>query len=161
MSDHNTVLYTKIVLRKEVEAATLIKAEVKLEIDSAYTIGKSVAVLKDGMIVGHLERRTTCVVWRFLRSGSKLAANIYKDVRGYKNEAWFSIISHTMELGVKIQFCEMSREDSKLLVAHFTKRRLFSFSGVTAYQCPESLKPLVSPVKDENAVSSLLFLSVE
>ena len=42
MSDLNTVLYTKIVLRKEVEAAILIKAEVKLEIDSAYTIGKPI-----------------------------------------------------------------------------------------------------------------------
>ena len=161
MCDHDTVLYTKICLRKEVEAATLMNSDVKLEIDAAYTIGKSVAVLKDGMIVGHLERRTTCVVWRFLRSGSKLAANIYKDVQGFKNEPWFSIISHSIELGVKIQFCKMTRDDSKLLVAHFTKRRLFSFSGATAFQCPETIKQLVSPVKDENDVSSLLFLSLE
>ena len=139
MGECTSILYTVIILRKEVDAATLIGSIVKLEIDETYTIGKSIAVLKDAVVIGHLERHASRVVWRFLRSGAKVEARIYSDFRDHQNQAWFIILSHSFEIGVKVQFCNMDREDSKLLLAHFTRKKLLSFPGVSAFfSCPKN-----------------------
>ena len=158
MGEHASVLYNKIVLLKEVDAKSLTGSFVQLEIDQTYTIGKSIAVLKDGVVVGHLDRHAARVVWRFLRTNSFLETKVYEEFRGHQNKAWFSILSKSYEIGVRIRFCNMTRQDSKLLIAHFTRKRMISFPGIYVPQCPENLKELVRPVKDENGVSSLLSL---
>ena len=59
MGEHASILYSKIILLKEVDTKSLSGSLVQLEIDKAYTIGKSIAVLKDAVVVGILERRVT------------------------------------------------------------------------------------------------------
>ena len=158
MAEHASILYSKIVILPDVDKKSLTGAQVQVEIDEAYTIGKSVAVLKDAVVIGHLERHSARVVWRFLRSGSLVQTSIYLDIRNHQNVAYYSIIKRSWEIGVKIRFCKMTREDSKLLMAHFTRRKMVCFPGIFIPQCPENLKELVRPVKDENGVSSLLSL---
>ena len=161
MANHDTILYSYIILFDEVDEKSLTNSWVTLEIDEAYTIGKSIAVLKDGEVVGHLERYAARVVWRFLRSGSTIKAFIYSALFDRENKACYTIISRSYEIGVKIHFCDMTREDCRMLVAHFTRKKLNAFPGMSSSNCPENFRPLVSPVKDENGVSSLLFLALE
>ena len=127
--------------------------------DLAYTIGKSIAVLKDGNILGHLDRSVSRVVCRHLRSQSNLTAIIYSRIGVWKNEPWFSILTHSFEIGIKITFSDKSREDAKLLLAHIAWRKINSFPGVLLLNCPKDLESLVRPIKDENGISSLLFNS--
>ena len=157
MDESNPTLFSKIVLLKDVEITPLMGSTVTLEIDISYTIGKSIAVLFDKTVIGHLDRSAARVVWRHLHSHSLLTAEIYMGVGNWKNQAWFSMMTHSFEIGVKIEFCHKTREDAKLLLAHFTRRKLNCFPGVAPHHCCEVLKPLVCPVKDENGVSSLLF----
>ena len=56
MANDSTVLYSYIIFFDEVDAKSLISSWVSLEINEAYTKGKSVAVLKDGEVIGHLEQ---------------------------------------------------------------------------------------------------------
>ena len=158
MGEHASILYSKIILLKEVDTKSLSGSLVQLEIDKAYTIGKSIAVLKDAVVVGHLQRHAARVVWRFLHSHSLVEAEVYVEIRGRQNVAWYSIIPRCFKIGVKIRFCNLTREDSKLLMAHFTRRKIICFPGVYVPQCPKNLKELVRPIKDENGISSLLSL---
>lgn len=155
------VLYTKIHLRKDIEMKALVGSPVKLEIDQTYSIGKSIAIKINEDVVGHLERRSTRVVWRFLRSGERMDALIYESIRGYTNKARYSIIHHSFEIGIKIHFFGLLRDDAKLLLAHFARKKLNNFPGVSQFQCPENLKSFVSPVKDENGNSSLFLHCIE
>ena len=116
MEENIPTLFTKIILRKNVDLCTL-QGFVALEIDEAYRIGKSVAVLHGGNVIGHVEKIATPTVWRFLRSGDELTAEVYKGVGGWMNERWFSVMTHSFEIGVKIQFPRLNRENGKLLLA--------------------------------------------
>lgn len=156
MEDFVPNLFTKVVLLKDVEVPPLFGSTVTLEIDAAYTIGKSIAVLKDETIIGHVDKRAVRVVKRFINTGAKLEAEIYQKIGTWENEAWYSIVTHSFEVGVRVRFREMSREDGKLLLAHITKRKLNACPGVMTRKCPKELKPLVRPIKDENGVSTLL-----
>ena len=158
MEENIPTLFTKIILRKNVDVSTL-KGFVSLEIDKGYRIGKSVAVLHGGHVIGHVEKIATFTVWRFLRSGDELTAEIYEGVGRWSNEHWFSVMTYSFEIGVKIQFPRLTREDGKLLLAHITRRKLNSFPGVQVGNCPQDLLPWVEPVKDENGVTSLYFAS--
>ena len=42
---------------------------VTLEINAFYTIGKLIAVLHEGNVIGHLVKRVAPLVWRFPQSG--------------------------------------------------------------------------------------------
>ena len=158
MEENVPTLFTRIVLRKDADVSTLM-GFVKLEIDEGYRIGKSVAVLHDGMVIGHVEKIATPTIWRFLRSGDKLSAEVYKGVGKWVNERWFSVLTYSFEIGIKIQFPKLNREDGKLLLAHITRGKLNSFPGVRVDSCPKDLVPLVEPVKDENGLTSLYFAS--
>ena len=59
------VLYTKVILRRDVEMDlnNMREREVRLEIDAAYKIGKSVAVILEDQIVGHLTRWVAKPAW--------------------------------------------------------------------------------------------------
>ena len=110
MGEYTAILYTVIILRKGVDTATLIGSTVMLEIDETYTIGKSIAVLKDSVVIGHLERYASRVVCRFLRSCAEVQAHIYSDIRNRQNQAWYTVLSHSFECtsatwNVKTQSC--------------------------------------------------------
>ena len=158
MEENIPTLFTKIVLRKNMDVREL-KGFVSLEIDKAYRIGKSVAVLHGGNVIGHVEKIATPTIWRFLRSGDELTAEVYEGVGGWMNGRWFSVMTHSFEIGVKIQFPRLNREDGKLLLAHITRRKLNSFPGVLVENCPHDLIPWVEPVKDENGITSFYFAS--
>ena len=142
---------------KEVDFSAISGSAVTLEIDESYKIGKSIAVFHDGNIIGHLERETTRLVWRHLRSHSHLAAEIYTHIGSWINKRWFTIMTYSFEIGVKIQFTQTNREDARFLLAHISRRKLNSFPGIEVDNCPRDLTSLVHPVKDENGVSSLQF----
>ena len=149
-------LFTKIVLLQDVDVTPIIGSTVVLAIDEAYTIGKSIAVLINETIIGHLDSLATKVVWRHIRSGTKLTAEVYPNLGNWRNKAWYSIMTHSFEVGIKVRFCDLNREDGKLLLAHIAKKKLNSFPGVAPCNCPEDLKLMVRPIKDENDVLSLL-----
>ena len=155
--ENGPTLFTKVLIFKEVEVSSLFGSRVALEIDESYKIGKSVAVLHKGNVIGHLEKGTTRMISRHLRSGSCLEAVIYRNVGSCINKRWFSIMSYSFEIGVKIQFTETTREDGILILAHITKKKLNSFPAVEVDNCPIDLDSTVNPVKDENGVSSLQF----
>ena len=102
-------IFSKIVLIEECDISLLQNEEVNLEIDLSYTIGKSIAVLKDETIIGHLDRMVTRVVWRYLRSGAQLKAKVYTEVCGWRNKPWFCILTHSFEIGVTINFLNLTQ----------------------------------------------------
>ena len=65
-----------------------------------------------------------------------------------------------MEIGVRIQLINQSREDSKLFMAYIMRNKLTSFSGISQSYCPESIRCLAFPFKDENHVSSLMHANI-
>ena len=71
--------YSKIILIKnsEVDHDSLINGAVALEIDAAYSIGKSVAALVDGEVIGHLPRYVAKPIWLKLKFGFRIEATIY------------------------------------------------------------------------------------
>ena len=158
MEENIPTLFTRIILRKDVDASIL-AGNVSLQIDEAYRIGKSVAVLYDEKVIGHVEKIATPTIWRFLRAGDDLTAQVYDGVGRWVNERWFSVLTYSFEIGIKIQFPRLNREDGKLLLAHITRGKLNSFPGVRTDNCPEDLMPLVEPTKDENGLTSLYFAS--
>ena len=160
MENHVAHLYAKIVLPHDTDFSSL-PGSVELEIDAAYTIGKSIAVLKNGSVMGHLERRAARLVWRFLRAGTLIEADVYVEYRGWRNQPFYSILSHSYEIGVDIRIHTSSRDDAKLLLTHITRRKLIGFPGISVLASPENLKPLVNPVKDENGVSSVLLACLD
>ena len=130
----------------------------KLNLAITYTIGKSIAVLFNESVIGHLSRESTRTVWRHIHSKIELQADIYKETgTGWKNEAWYSILTRSFELGVRIRVCHENRDDRKLFLAHITRNQLNTFPGIDRFDCPASLTSLAFPVKDENGVSPLLF----
>ena len=108
MGDSSANIFSKIVLMEECDISPLLDKEVTLEIDMSYTIGRSIAVLKDGTIIGHLDRMVTRVVWRYLRSGAPLKAKVYTEVCGWRNKPWFCILTHSFEIGVQINFLNLN-----------------------------------------------------
>ena len=159
MNGRNPSLFTKVILVPDVDDQSLIGASVEVEVDQSLRIGHSIAVLDKGTVIGHLERRAARVIWRHLRSDpvTPITAEIYPAVGKRKNERWFSAMSHSFEIGIKIDFHVQSQEDARLLLAHITRKKLHSFAGVEVDNCPEELKSLVCPYEDDNGVASLYF----
>ena len=160
MNGRTPTFFTRVILLRDVDAAKLIGNTVDLEIDQSFKIGHSIAVLFQGTVVGHLERQAARVVWRHLRSkfASPMTAEIYHQFGTLKNDRWFSAMTHSFEIGVRITFHGTSVEDARLLLAHASRRKLHSFSGVEVDKCPEDLAFWVRPFQDENGISSLYFV---
>ena len=159
-ADWMPTLYSKVVLNDETNATKLFGSNVILEIDRAYTIGKSIAVIREENVIGHLDKSASRVIWRFLRSNSRIVANLYTSIHGWQNQRSYSALTYSHEIGVKISFPDLGRSEGKLLLAHVARHKLNCFPGVTPWNCPEALKLLVRPIKDENGVTSLLISSV-
>ena len=160
MSVQIPTMFTKIILMPDKDVTNLLGATVSLEIDQAFRIGHSIAVLFEGNVLGHLEKRSARVVWRHLQSDPTAAikAEIYRNVGEWNNERWFSIMNHAFEIGVKIDFHEKSQEDARLLMAHITRKKLHCFAGLEVDNCPKDLLSMVRPFEDENGVPSLYFV---
>ena len=156
MDGFKPTLFTKIILLGGVDIASLFGSTVKLEVDNSYSIGKSVAVLVNEAIIGHLDDLSTRVVSRFLRSGSEISADVYRSLGNCCNDSWYSVVTYSFEVGCRVRFPNLSRLDGKLLLAHITKWKLNSFPGVAPCNCPEEIRHLFRPVKDENGVTPLL-----
>ena len=150
-------LFTKVLLFKEVDVSALIGSAVTLQIDESYKIGKSIAVLYEENVIGHLEREATRVIWRHLRSHSHFAALVYTRIGSWMNQRRFTIMSYSFEIGIKIKFTETNREDARLLLAHIARKKLNSFPGVEVDNCPHDLARLLHPIKDENGIFSIQF----
>jgi predicted metal-dependent RNase len=133
---------------------SLIGKSVQLEIDTAYTIGKSVAVLHGGQIIGHLLRCAAKPVWMHLKSGHRAEATIYKKLdSGFENSVCFSMLTKSQELGIRIRVffvdsLDGSRHtsgnyDAKVFLSYIKKHRLNCFPGVTRRNCPPTVKDLL------------------
>ena len=57
IEDSGPTLFSTIILYKEVDVKLVMGEPVTLEIDASYTIGKSIAVLHGGNVIGHLAKR--------------------------------------------------------------------------------------------------------
>ena len=94
------VLYTKVILRRDVEMDlnNMREREVRLEIDAAYKIGKSVAVILEDQIVGHLTRWVAKPAWLHLRHGNKLNGTIYGKLISAKIQCNYDSIKYRYSL---------------------------------------------------------------
>ena len=148
--------YSKIILIKnsEVDHDSLINGAVALEIDAAYSIGKSVAALVDGEVIGHLPRYVAKPIWLKLKFGFRIEATIYDSLEnGFKNSICFSALSKSREIGVRIKIFYQDTYDGDRQISALTDAKLFlsfamrhhlnSFPGVTSSNCPPELKYLV------------------
>jgi hypothetical protein len=162
--DEQPVLFTKIILIKDVIDPSSLKGKhVRLEIDQAYKIGdrKSIAVINEDIVIGHLSSKATRTVWRHLRAKTEMLVDVYEGIAGgWENKPWFCMETGTFEIGIRLQLLLQSREEGKLFMGYVTHHKLNSFSGVTMSNCPESLKCLAFPVKDENHVSTLIHADI-
>ena len=55
--DWTPVLFTKIILRHDVEVSSFLGKKISLQIDAAYTIGKSIAIIFDENVIAHFTRK--------------------------------------------------------------------------------------------------------
>ena len=69
MEDFGPTSFSTIILYKGVDVKLVMSEPVTLEIDASYTIGKLIAVLHGGNVIGHLVKRMAPLVWRFPQSG--------------------------------------------------------------------------------------------
>ena len=150
------VFYSKIILKKdhEMDLNNTSERGVRLEIDVAYTLGKSVAVLHNDNVVGHLPRWAAKPVWRHLQRNGKLEGTIYDELdNGFKNKLCFSTITKSEEIGIQIRFyyhdyvdgnqCISGNSQATMILAYVMKHHLNSFPGVTVSNCPPELRYLL------------------
>ena len=146
-------LYTKVILIKslEMDLSAMKNRDVSLEVDVAYAIGKSVAVILEGQVIGHLPHFVARPVWTHLKFGHRLEATIYDRLdNGFINSVVLSSLSKSPEVGIRIRFfyldcCDGDRRisgnsDAKFFLAYVLRHRLNSFPGVTVSDCPPALK---------------------
>ena len=146
-------IFSKIILinKTESDLNSMIEKEVSLEIDVAYKIGKSVAVLHDGQIIGHLPRFMAKPAWLHLKLSRKLDGRIYQELdNGFQNAICFSALTRSPEVGIRLRFFFEDSVDgnqrisgsssAKLFLTYALKHRLFSFPGITKSNCPVSLR---------------------
>lgn len=148
------ILLTKVILRNDVEIDLNIMRErdVCLMIDASYTIGKSVAVIYENQVIGHLNQWVSKFVWLHLHVGGKMQGTVYDKLNnGFKNSTCFSTLTMSREIGIQIQFYYRDYMDgvlfisgnsqAKLFLAYAIRHHLTSFPGVTLSNCPPELKP--------------------
>ena len=146
-------IYSKIILIKqfEMDLNTMKERDVKVEIDEMYRIGKSVAILLDDRIIGHLPPTIAKAAWTHLRHGGKMTATIYDRLdNGFPNSLCYSALSKTTEVGIRIRFFFADSSDAgrkisgtseaKFFLAYALKHRLNSFPGVTSSNSPPEVK---------------------
>ena len=143
--------YSKVVLIKHaVDDFTILEDKMlELQIDVSFTIGKSVAVLHDGRVIGHLARRAAKTVWIHLKCGHKVEARVYTEINEFKNTICFSNRSKSPEVGIEIRIFFVDVVDGARRISgnnqatsflgFFVKHHLNSFPGVTQPNCPPSL----------------------
>ena len=148
------VMYSKAILIKAIKMDfdSMKNEEVSLEIDAGYTIGKSVAVLFNGQVTGHLTRYAARPIWMHLKGEHKINARIYGQLEnGFKNSIRYSPLTKSPEVGIEIciffvdTFDGSHRisggSDAKLFLAHIIKHRLNCF---TVSNCPPELKHFIN-----------------
>ena len=151
--DEYQEIYSKVILIKseEMDLNTMIGKSLTLEIDAAYTIGKSIAVLSGGKVIGHLTRYAARPVWIQLHSGCPLTAKIYDQLgNGFKNCIQYSMLTRSFEVGITLQFHFKdaldggrrisASSDAKFFLSYVLRHRLNCFPGVTLSNCPPELK---------------------
>ena len=98
--------FSKIVLISsfEMDLAAITNKNVSLQIDAAYKIGRSIAVLLDEQVIGHLTRSASRSIWMQLKFGHRLEATVYGTLEnGFQNKIQFSMLTKSLELGVCIR----------------------------------------------------------
>ena len=148
--------YTKLSLisGKKRSIDELTGQPIELQIDAAYRIGKSVAVLHKETVIGHLNRYAAKTIWIHLKHGHSVQAEIYNShFEGFKNAIRYSTLTNASEVGIRIRVyfpdtfdgdCRISgQSDAKLFLAYILKHHLNSFPGITRSNCPPSLVHLI------------------
>ena len=147
--------FSKVVLIKtaEVDYASLLEQNLELQVDLAYAIDKSVAVLYKETVIDHLTRNSAKPVSIHLRFGHRIEAHVYKEVHGFENSICFSTRSKAPELGIRIKivfkdFIDGGRrvsgmDQAKGFLSYMMKHRINSFPGVTWSNCPPALQYLI------------------
>ena len=111
----------------------------------------------DGQVIGHLQTESTRTIWRHIKSNTEMVVDVYDGIAAiWENLPCFSMHTRSLEIGIRIRLENLSRDDCKLFMAYVTRHRINSFPGVTNSNCPERLRMLAFPFKDENHVSSLM-----
>jgi hypothetical protein len=157
MEEEYQDLFTKVVLMKsDRDFRALIGKPVTVAIDAAYTIGKSIAVLYDGEVIGHLTKRAVRPVWIQLRFDGKVHTDIYDKLdNGFQNTVSYSTLSYSEEIGIRVRvfFSDSfdgkhhfsGNNDAKRFLAFLLNYSIYSFPGVTMSNCPSSIKHLAFP----------------
>jgi hypothetical protein len=145
--------YTRVVLMKTdaINYNSLIGQMVKVQVDTAYSIGKSIAVLQEDQVIGHLIAQVAKRILRFLKNRHVVQAELYDECNGWRNWPCYSKQSFSYELGIciKVYFDDNGKYDATLLLHHILQNRLNSFPGVTLTNCPLSLSYLAFPGRQQ------------
>ena len=147
--------YSKVVLIKSLalDFSSIKGKNVDLELDLSFNVGKSVAVLSDGNVIGHLTSEAAVPIYIHLRFGYKVEAQVYDMVSGFANSICYSNRSKAPEVGVQIRlfFADMvdgerrisSNNQAKGFLSYIMEHHINSFPGVTWSNCPPSLQHLI------------------
>ena len=123
-------VFSKIILIKNPDLGlkSLVDEDVVLEIDAAYKIGKSVAVLLGDQVIGHIPRFMAKSTWLHLKLGRKLQGKVYGQLdNGFKNSICFSMLSKAQEVGIRLRFFFPDHFDGTKWVSGSTDAKLFLF----------------------------------
>ena len=121
------VVFSRVILTSgfEIDLNTLRDQDVTLEVDASYTIGRSVAVLWEGQVIGHLMRQITRPAWIRLQFGYKVQGKIYDCIGGFKNSVRFSTLSKARELGIEMRFYFCDTNDGVRQITGASDAKLF------------------------------------
>jgi hypothetical protein len=68
-------------------------------------------VLCDEVVIGHLTSKVTKTVYRHLRTGMDMHADVYVGTEtGWRNIAWFNTLLQYFEIGIRVKFLYASRD---------------------------------------------------
>lgn len=143
-----------LILGNKHKVEELFERPLELQIDASYRIGKSIAVLRNETVIGHLNRHAARTVWIHLKQGNSVQAEVYRSqFDGFQNAIRFSTLTNAYEVGVKVRIFFpdtvdgirriSGASDAKFFLSYILKNHLNSFPGITRSNCPESLFHLI------------------
>jgi hypothetical protein len=103
-------------------------------------------VEQNGNMVGHLPKEVAPVVWRWLKSGRKVEAFIWKEKYGFDNRIVYARDLQAHVTGIFLTFICTSHQESKDLLYFILTKKLTTFPGISIMNCPSPLKSIAFPV---------------
>ena len=147
------VVYSTLILHKggEMDLSTMRDQVIVIQKDASYTIGRSVAVLCNDRVIGHLPRGLARPAWMQLHCGLKLEGTLYHKLDcGFQNSIRYSFRTKAFEVGIALKFffCDSidggvrisGGNEAKSFLAFVLRHRLNTFPGVTLSNWPPELR---------------------